>query len=590
MRFATLADTYEQIFAAKGRLEKTKAIADLLATLPADDLERVVLLLQGSVFADFDERKIGVAARLALKAITLATGIPAEKIEKDWSVIGDLGIACANATRAKKQVTLFSSSLDTKKVFDNLQKLASLEGAGTVDRKVKLIAELLTNATPIEAMYIIRIAIGSLRVGIAQGTLRDAIAWSFLYDKQRLGYDGEKKTIDPLDREEYNQIIGAVQHAYDLHGDFSHVARIAKEGGLDALNTIAITVGRPIRVMLCQKAQSIEDAFLRVGCPCALEYKYDGFRIQVHKSDNGTITLFTRRLENVTRQFPDIACHVRDHVNGESFIIDCEAVGFDPSSGKYLPFQHVSQRIRRKHDIEELARRLPVEINVFDVIHYNGRTLMSIPYRERRKLLVRIVDAKEKKIIPSRQIITGDDNEARIFYDEAVKAGEEGVIAKSLDSPYRPGSRVGFQVKIKPVMETLDLVLTGAEWGEGKRSGWLASFTVSCYDEESGEFVEIGRVGTGIKEIESESDEEAVTFEALTELLRPCIVSEAGKTVVIRPSLVIEVKFEEIQKSPTYSSRYALRFPRLVRIREDKDAMDASSLSFVEDLYYAQQE
>ncbi len=588
MRFATLAKTYEQLFAAKGRLEKTKAIADLITPLPSDDLERVILLLQGKVFADFDERKIGVAARLAIKAITVATGIPAEQIEKGWVSTGDLGIAAAHATTTKKQVTLFSAALDIKKVFDNLQRLASLEGAGTVDRKVKLIAELLTSATPVEAKYIVRIAIGELRVGVAQGTLRDAIAWSFLYDGEKLQYDGEKKTIDPQDREGYNLVISAVQQAYDLRGDFAHVARIAKEGGLDALKAVTIAVGRPIKVMLCQKAQGIGDAFERVGRPCAMEYKYDGFRIQAHKNVDGNVTLFTRRLENVTRQFPDVSRHINDHVKGDSFIIDCEAVGFDPSTGRYLPFQHVSQRIRRKYDIDEIAKRLPVEVSVFDVIHHDGRTLMSSPYRERRELLLRIIDAEDKKIVPSRQIVTDDDEEARVFYDEAVKAGEEGVIAKSLDSPYRPGSRVGFQVKIKPVMETLDLVITGAEWGEGKRSGWLASFTVSCYDEDSGEFVEIGRVGTGIKELESGSGEDTVTFDALTQLLREHIISEGAKTVTIRPCVVIEVKFEEIQKSPTYTSGYALRFPRLVRVREDKDATDASSRAFVEDLYYAQ--
>ncbi len=588
MRFATLAATYEQLFSAKGRLEKTKAIADLITSLPSDDLERVLLLLQGKVFSDFDERKIGVAARLALKAAALATGIPVEGIEKDWAAAGDLGIATEKATAAKRQATLFTLALDTKKVFDNLQKLSSLEGMGTVDRKVKLIAELLTSATPVEARYIIRIAVGELRIGVAQGTLRDAIAWAFLYDRQKLGYDEEKKAINPEDRDGYNLVLDAVQHAYDMQGDFAYVARIAKEGGLDALKAVAITVGRPIKVMLCQKAQGVEDAFSRVGRPCAMEYKYDGFRIQVHKTTDGRITLFTRRLENVTRQFPDVVDHIKDHVKGESFIIDCEAVGFDQATGTYLPFQHVSQRIRRKYDIDELARRLPVEISVFDIIHYNGRTLMSLPYEERRKLLLQAIDAEEKKIVPSRQIITGDDEEARLFFREAVAAGEEGIIAKSLGSPYQPGSRVGFQVKIKPVMETLDLAITGAEWGEGKRSGWLASFTVSCYDEDSGEFVEVGRVGTGIKELESGSDDEAVTFEALTELLRPHIISEEAKGVTIDPFVVIEVKFEEIQKSPTYASGYALRFPRLVRIREDKDAADASSLALVEDLYYSQ--
>lgn len=588
MRFALLADVYERLYDAKGRLEKTKCIADLLAGLPTEELFRVIILLQGKVFPDFDERKIGVAAKLALKAINIATGIPTGEIEQGWKNTGDLGIAAMNATKTKKQATLFSAPLETKKVFDNLQKLAEIEGAGTVDRKVKLMAELLTSASPIEAKYIIRAAIGDLRVGVAAGTLRDAITWAFLYDMEKLKYDDEKKTISPDDREDYSKVCNIVQRAYDLCGDFGEVARIAKENGIGALNDIKIRVGRPMKVMLCQKAAGIEDAFERVGRPCAFEYKYDGFRIQAHKSSDGTVTLFTRRLENVTKQFPDVVEHVANHVRGESFIIDCEAVGFDPTTGKYLPFQHVSQRIRRKYDIEELAKKLPIELSVFDIMFYEGKNMMDSTYKERRELIKSIIDPVEKELVVSKQIITDSDDEARAFYDQAVKDGEEGVIAKNFDGLYKPGSRVGHQVKIKPVMETLDLVITGAEWGEGKRGGWLSSFTVSCYDESSNGFVEIGRVGTGIKELEQESDEEAVTFNQLTELLRPHITSESGREVTITPTVVIEVKFEEIQKSPTYSSGYALRFPRLVRIRDDKDPTDASSHTFVEDLFYAQ--
>ena len=385
---------------------------------------------------------------------------------------------------------------------------------------------------------------------------------------------------EPVGRELYNSILGVIQNAYDLTNDWGKVA-LAASKGISALEKIEMKIGIPIKMMLALRAESIEEALKDIGTPAAVEYKYDGFRLQVHK-DDGKIKLFTRRLENVTEQFPDVVEAVQQNIKGHEFIIDCEAVGFDPKTNIYLPFQNISQRIKRKYGIEEIAKKYPVELNVFDIIAYHGKSIIAEPYEKRRKYVESIVNRKARVILPANQIVTSSKAEIEKFYKESLKAGNEGVMIKKLDAPYQPGSRVGHMLKFKPTMETLDLVIVGAEWGEGKRSSWLSSYILACRDMDG--FMEIGRVATGFKE----KEEEGVSFSQLTELLKPLIVSEEGKIAVIKPKIVIEVSYEEIQKSPTYSSGYALRFPRLFRLREDKGPKDASTLADVERLYDSQ--
>jgi len=318
-----------------------------------------------------------------------------------------------------------------------------------------------------------------------------------------------------------------------------------------------------------------------VGSPCAFEYKYDGFRVQIHK-EKDKISIFTRRLEEVTNQFPDVVEAVKEYVNCSRCILDAEVVGYNEQTGKHLPFQNISQRIKRKYNIEEMTKKFPVEVHVFDIMYYEGKTLVKKPFKERREWIEHIIPVKGRKIKPAINVIITDINEANKFYEQSLQNGNEGVMAKNLEGIYKPGSRVGYGVKIKPVMEALDLVIVGAEWGEGKRSGWLTSFTLACIDD-NGNLREIGKVGTGIKE-----KSEGVTFEQLTQTLKPLITKEEGRNVQITAKLVIEVNFEEIQKSPTYSSGYALRFPRLIRIRDDKPIDEASSLTQIEDMYLQQ--
>ncbi|MEK6849342.1 MAG: ATP-dependent DNA ligase, partial [Nanoarchaeota archaeon] len=417
-----------------------------------------------------------------------------------------------------------------------------------------------------------------------------AIVWAFLL-KGVTTYDQKKNefTIPDEKKEEYDHCCAAVEDAINLTNDFASVAKAAKHG-IEKLGKITLNPKTPIKVMLYPKAKGIADAFEIVGKPAAFEYKYDGFRMQIHKKD-GTIQIFTRRLDDVTKQFPEVAKLVETSVEGKDFILDGEAVGYDVKTGGYVSFQSVSQRIKRKYDIAEVAAKFPVELNLFDVVELNGKNLLNEPFQKRREILDKIVTVKAKKIRLAEQIITDSEEKAQKFYEQSLKAGNEGVMVKNLSGTYTPGARVGQGVKVKPVMETLEVVITGAEWGEGKRGQWLATFIIAVRDPDSGELKEVGRVGTGFKEKEEEIAEGEVasvtnvTFQYMTDLLKPHIIKTEGRVMTVHPNIVIEVNYEEIQASPTYDSGYALRFPRFVKLREDRGPDDINTLQDIEDLY-----
>ncbi len=625
MQFSELCDIYERISKTTKRLEKTAILAELLAKTSDADMKEVMMLLKGRVYPEWDKTQIGISSKLATKAISIATGESEEKITKAFKKSGDLGTAAKELLKNKKQHTLFTKDdLTVHQVVTDMRKLSHIEGAGSVDLKTKTIANLLTTATPTEAHYIIRILLEDLRVGIADGTIRDAIVIFNIESRENITTAREgnselwalKDAKENLDKELaagkslleirdfYQQMLQkenvknktedkrfenndnskaiiccwqrAVQEAIDKSNDIAKVAITAKHHGIAGFEAIELVVGTPIKVMLAQKEIEIPAAFSRVGKPAALEYKYDGFRMQVHKDNDGKVSIYTRRLENVTTQFPDVVARMEKIIH-KSCILDAEAVGYDPKTGKYTPFQAVSQRIRRKYDIEQLSRELPVELNVFDILYYDNEQTYLWPFNKRRALLEKIVPKHPKEIQPSVLMETSDEKEAEKFYKESLAAGNEGIMFKSFDAPYKPGSRVGFMVKMKPVLDTFDVVIVGAEWGEGKRSGWLTSFTVAVCDDEGG-FVEIGKVGTGLKELEQEG---GTTFEQLTNLLKDDIISEKGKEVILKPNIVIELKFEEVQASQSYSSGFALRFPRFVQVRDDRRPDEISTIQEV---------
>ena len=528
--------------------------------------KEILYLLEGNVFPKYSDQKIGISTQLAIKALSKATGVNEKEITQKWKILGDLGEVAQELSNKKRQTTLDNKQLTTQKVITNITGLTSFEGKGTVDKKISLISELLSQASPVEAKYLMRTLIGDLRIGIQESTIRDSLSEAFFPDNK----DEAKLKI---------------QQAFEHLNDSAEVFILTKKG-LKNLEAIELQVGKPLKVMLAQKASTVAEGFEIVGKLAALEYKYDGFRLLINKDKQGVISMFTRRLENVTKQFPDVAKYVSTHVQAKTFMIDAEIVGYDPKTKKYLPFQSISQRIKRKYDIEKMAVEFPIEINVFDALYVNGESLLKTPFEERSKRVRKIVKSEKFKIVPAKQLITDDEEQAHEFYLQALKENQEGVMMKALDAEYKPGSRVGYMLKIKPEENDLDLVIVGGEYGTGKRAGWISSYILACKD--GNEFLTIGRVGTGFKEREDQQGETGISFEELTNKLKPYITEENGREVKIKPKIIITVTYQEIQASQSYTSGFALRFPRFRLMRPDKGLNDIATLEEVKSEYKKQ--
>ena len=574
MLYSDLCEYYEKIDSTPKRLTKIKYISELINETNDENIEKVIFLLQGIVFPAWDERKLGVASKIVIKSLKTSTGISTDQIEKEWQKTGDLGITAENIVKNKQQQSLFVSELTIEKIFENLRKLAEMEGLGSVGKKDQIISELLTSAKPIEARYIVRTVMGDLRVGSAQGTLRDAIIRTYfteIYEKR----ENEEK-------EKFKEISELVQNAYDLVNDFSVIISKIKEKGINGLKEVNLELFKPVNPMLFPKAVNIEKGFEMIGKPAIIEYKYDGFRVQIHKK-NDEIKLFTRRLEDVTKQFPDIIATIQENVDAVECILDAEVLGIEKKTGKILSFQNISQRIRRKYDIHQIMKEIPVIIVIFDSIKYEGKSLLNTPFKERRNIINNIIKEKNNEILKSTMIESSSIEESNAFYEKSLLLGNEGIMMKSLTPGYKPGARIGYAVKVKPVLEPVDLIITKAEWGHGKRKGWFTSFSVSCKDE-SGNLMDLGKVGTGIKELENE--EGNATFETFTNMLKPLITKELNSYVEVKPEVIVEIDYEEIQKSNNYNSGYALRFPRIKRIRND--IKEPSHIEDIKDIYEKQ--
>jgi DNA ligase-1 len=581
MDYSSLVAVYRTLEKTPARLGKVDAIAGLLREADPGMLPKVTLLLQGMVFPAYSSREIGIADRTVIRIIASATDYKESDVVRDYKKTGDLGLTVETVMRKRSQSTLSRKRLDVDRIFGSLRELASVQGSGSQDRKMRIVAELIMHSSPEEAKYIVRTILGQLRVGVAEGVVRDAIAKAFFP-----GAEGA----------ESKDVVNAIEWAWFLRPDYGEVARIAREDGMEGLRGVRLSPGRPYLVCLAERTGSLQEALESFQKP-ALEYKYDGARIVIHKK-GGRVWLYTRRLEDVTEQFPEVAERARESIRAEECILEGEMLATDPRSGKPMPFQSLSQRIKRKYGIRDMAGRIPVEVNLFDMVYSAGDDLFGLPLAERRRML-------EAAVKPSpgfrlaKQLVTRDLEEAEAFYKEALEHGQEGVMVKNLEAAYQPGRRVGYWLKVKPTMENLDLVIIGATWGTGKRTGWMGSFLLGVRDEAGG-FLECGMIGTGIKEkepgegsgpgeeAEDGGREEGVTFARLTGLLRPHIRREEGNHVDIGPSVVVEVAYEEIQKSPTYSSGYALRFPRVVRIRADRRPEDADTAERIGKLYSMQ--
>ncbi|MEM5882510.1 MAG: ATP-dependent DNA ligase [Candidatus Aenigmatarchaeota archaeon] len=559
MRFIEVCNVYEKLEKITSKIGKSEILANLFKKVEENELKKLVLLSIGQIYLPFENKELGIAAKLIIRAISKASGFDTKSIENLYINFGDLGKVAEYCIRNRKQKKFLNKELSIIEVYDKLREVGFYEGEGSQDKKISTIAGLLNFCEPIEARYLVRIVLDELRIGVAEGIVRDAIVMAF---------------FKPSEKE---KALYYVEFAWNILGDFGEVALIAKKEGIEGLKRVKPVLGRPIQVMLGIKAESIEDVIKRHG-KVIVEFKYDGLRMQIHKK-NDNVWIFTRRLEDVTSQFPDVVNIIRKNVLAEECIIEGEAWPIDINTKLPMPFQKLSQRIHRKYDIEKMIIEIPVQLNLFDIVYLDGKTFFETPLIERREILKKIVKEEEFKIQLAESIFTDKVNEIEEFYNKALQLKQEGIMIKNPQSFYVFGRHVGGWYKIKPTMETLDVVIVGAEYGEGARSKWLSSYLFAVRDEDTGELLTCGMGGTGLTEEQ---------FELITEILKPLIIKREGNFVWVKPKIVVEVSYQEIQKSPTYSSGYALRFPRIERIREDKGVNEIDTLKRLEDLYKSQ--
>jgi DNA ligase-1 len=561
--FREFAETCQAIEKISSTIDTTNRVADLLMKVSVEELSLSTHFIMSEIFPAWSGKQLGIGTSLLYASLSKASGMSIRSIESLLRTTGDIGDTALLILKEKQknQIT-FSSFLEEQpeltitEIYQRFKTASEASGKGSQEVKVKNLQFLFNSSTPREAKYISRLALEELRIGVGEGVLRDAIAKAFSV---------------PAD---------LVEHAFMVTNDLGIVAAAAKKGGIEGLKGLGIEINRPIKMMLSQISPDI-DADIREMKEAAIEWKFDGVRVQIHKAGN-LVTIYSRKLENVTNSLPDLVEIIRKHVKAEYAILDGEAVAVD-EKGKPRAFQEILKRFRRKYDVGEKVLGIPIQLNLFDIMYLNGRTLIDLHLLERRRVLESCVESStedSKSISVDKQVITGDLEVVEKIYREALKAGHEGVMVKNPNSVYSPGKRGRNWLKKKPLMETLDLVVVGAEWGFGRRVSLIGSYTVACYDPETSNFLQVGKVGTGL------SDEK---LKELTEMLSGLMDGgEAGGVFAIRPKIVLEIAFEEIQKSPNYNSGFALRFPRFIRIRDDKDPEEADTIQSIEKAYNQQ--
>ncbi len=545
MSFAELCQRVEGV---SGSLEKVVLVAAFLKNLDDDELAVASGFIMGDLFSPSLDLVMGVGPSILYEAMARACGCSTERISDMLRATGDPGLVASAAVDKKKPIGFAAfikdEPLSIKEVYQRLVAVARASGKGSQDAKVKNLQYLFSQATPLEAQYIARLAIEDMRIGIGEGGVRDAIAQAFSQDASK------------------------VERAYNLTNDIGLVAVNARKGTLADLNVL---INHPIKMMLAQVGEGISASMQELGS-AAIEWKYDGARVQIHK-DGKRVRIFSRRLEDVTRSLPEIV-RLAQEVRADKAILDGEVVAIGKDS-RPLAFQEILKRFRRKYNVEKQAKETPLHLFLFDLIYLDGQSTVDLPLTRRRELLEGIADPS----ILADQVISDSVQKAEEIYHQALEKGHEGLILKNSMSVYAPGKRGKNWLKIKPVMETLDLAVIGAKWGEGRRASFLGSYRLACLDEATSKLLDIGWVATGL------TDE---ALAELTELFRELILVQNGMEVELKPAVIFEVAYEEIQKSQSYSSGYALRFPRLVRVRDDKSLEEADSLERVESLYRVQ--
>ena len=580
MDYAVIADGYEKIEATTKRLEMTDLLVGLLKKTPVTVISRVVYLTQGKLYPDFMGIEMGIAEKLAIKALARASGQGESEIQSDLQKSGDIGETAEKFLAKRKQSTFFTKKLTVEHVYEKLDKMAKTSGSGAVESKMALLAGLLSDASPNEAKWIIRTVTGSLRLGIADMTVLEALA---------IAYGGGKKARELVER------------AYNISSDLGRVASVVAEKGLDGIRKFEVVVSEPIRPMLAERLASPEEILEKLGGKCMAEYKYDGERVQAHKKD-GKVTLYSRRLENISDQYPDAVELITEKIDAREAILEAECVAIDLETGDMRPFQELMHR-RRKYGVTEAIEQYPISLFAFEALFVDHRDLTLKPFPQRRRELVKIVK-EDERIKPAIQKLVKSSKELEDFFEEAIEKGCEGLMCKSVakDSVYQAGSRGWLWIKYKrdyksEMTDTVDLVVVGAFHGRGKRAGAYGALLLATYNDKTDTFETVTKCGTGF------TDKDLKTLhETLQKHVIPRKNSRVQSTleadVWFEPSLVLEILGAEITLSPIHmcamdsirkGSGLAIRFPRFTgKYRIDKGPEDATASLEIVEMYRSQ--
>jgi DNA ligase-1 len=610
MLFSKLASYFDQLEKTSGRLEMTAILADLLKEADDDEVRPVCYLSLGRLGPLYESLEFNMAGKLMMRVLVRAYGVSEDDVRKDFGELGDLGdVAKALATRMSADPPKAGRSkadergkLSVSEVFERLYQIAEREGAGSVEGKIVGMAELLENADPLSAKYIVRIPLGKMRLGFSDKTLIEALSWMETGDK------GLKKEIEA---------------AYHVFPDIGEIAVRFKEKGLKGLKGVKIKVGAPVLPARCQRVETPEEMIKKQGGKVIAEPKFDGERIQLHmdresREDRGKqgelalegpgkreflVKMFTRNLEEVSEMFPELVTAADAEIKGEQVVLDGEVAGIDPQTSKFIPFQETIQR-KRKYGVKEKAQEVPVKYFVFDILHKDGEDLLGLPFAKRREILEETIQSvkvskcqsvKAIELTPQRSFT--EPKKLEKFLEEEVERGSEGLVVKDPRAKYEAGARGFAWIKYKPEKDTIDAVVLGYYFGKGKRADFgIGAFLIGVYDSPEDGFKTLSKIGTGL------TDEQWINLKSQISNLPP--EGRAGKSqncpknvevpkeltpdVWAKPEIVVEIQYDEISKSPLHSAGYALRFPRLVSYRDDKSATEATTVEEIRKMFEGQ--
>ena len=595
MEFSILAESFNKMESTRKRLELTQFLVELFEKTPHDVISKIIYLIQGKLRPDFEGIELGVSEKLVLRAAKKSLGINENDIITTLNKIGDLGTAISNTLEKKTQTGLFDFGIDSdtydeaifdtkantvERIYEVLWSISQLEGAGKniQDKKINFISSLWNKSKPTEVKFVTKLLLGTLRLGVAENTVMDALA---------IAYSGSKENRKKL------------QHAYNVTSDLGNVAETIATKGIEGIEKFEIILFNPIRPMLADRVKSEAEAIEKMGNEFAAEYKLDGERVQLH-IEGEKVVLFSRSLERIESYYPDIIEKIPKNIQADNIILEAEAVAINENTGEFLPFQELMHR-RRKYKIEKAVTEYPISVNFFDVLYCNGKNCTELSYKERREILEKHVKEDEfAKYIPMN--IVKNENEIEDFMENSINAGSEGLMLKMLDKPYQAGSRGSHWLKLKreyrnELGDSLDLVVIGGYFGKGRRTGNYGTLLLATYDEDEDAFPSICKVGTGFTD-ESLDQLYQILNPKVSIKKNPRIISEMEADVWFEPELVIEIVASEITLSPIHKAAMnvirkdaglALRFPKFTgKIRVEKDVEDASTNEEVITLYKGQ--